>query len=118
MKSARLRSPPQFHKGTPLVLMGFPPRWRSGSSGRWHHPSRDEILDIATVEGVIECPSQRGEDLARQLVGFSLAIAGGRNTTCTCPAIKSVSAGPPPRYGTCTRLTSAIFCGPAISATK
>jgi hypothetical protein len=54
---------------------------------------------------VIECPSQRGEDLARQLVGFSLAIAGGRNTTCTCPAIKSVSAGPPPRYGTCTRLT-------------
>jgi len=70
-----------------------------------------------SVSARFECPSQRGEDLARQLVGFSLAIAGGRNTTCTCPAIKSVSAGPPPRYGTCTRLTSAIFCGPAISAT-
>ena len=27
----------------------------------------------------------------------SIDIAGGRNRTWTCPAIKSVSAGPPPR---------------------
>jgi hypothetical protein len=32
---------------------------------------------------VIECPSQRGEDLARQLVGFSLAIAGAKATEAT-----------------------------------
>ena len=33
---------------------------------------------------------------------YSIAEALLGNITCTCPAIRSVSAGAPPRYGTCT----------------
>src|SRR5262249_13396464 len=31
------------------------------------------------------------------------------NMTCTCPLSRSTSAGPAPRYGTCTRLTPVII---------
>src|SRR6516164_4378749 len=31
------------------------------------------------------------------------------NMTCTCPPSRSTSAGPAPRYGTCTRLTPVII---------
>src|SRR6516162_5511289 len=38
------------------------------------------------------------------------------NMTCTCPPSRSTSAGPAPRYGTCTRLTPVIILNssPAI----
>src|SRR5215831_12701568 len=38
------------------------------------------------------------------------------NMTCTCPPSRSISAGPAPRYGTCTRLTPVIILNssPAI----
>jgi hypothetical protein len=31
------------------------------------------------------------------------------NMTCTCPPSRSTSAGPAPRYGTCTRVTPVII---------
>jgi hypothetical protein len=31
------------------------------------------------------------------------------NITCTCPAMRSVTAGPAPRYGTCSMLTPVII---------
>src|SRR5262249_9213483 len=53
---------------------------------------RDEILDIAMVEGGDECPSQRGEDLARH----SSASASRRDISMQACAIATFSQTPAP----------------------
>src|SRR5947209_13988316 len=48
---------------------------------------------------------------ARSLPALTYSIDEDKlaNMTCTCPPIRSTSAGPAPRYGTCTRLTPVII---------
>src|SRR5262249_10352270 len=48
---------------------------------------------------------------ARSLPPLTYSIEEDRveNMTCPCPPSRSISAGPPPRYGTCTRLTPVII---------
>src|SRR5262245_18762969 len=45
----------------------------------------------------------------RTLLMYSIVAAGLRNMTCTCPLIRSVRAGAPPRYGTWTRFRPAMM---------
>jgi uncharacterized protein with GYD domain len=93
-------APPQFHKGTPLVLMGFPPRWRSGSSGR-ADPFKDmakkcgaTVKDVFWTLGeydvvaVVEAP----DDISMTALGLSSGALGNVRT-------QTLRALPPERWG-------------------